>query len=56
MGKKHCYVYQIYHTYAAVKHKKADLSLERSAEINLEFIKFVKKNINRLPLTKDGEY
>ena len=34
---------RIYHTYAAVKHKKADLSLERSAEINFEFIKFVKK-------------
>ena len=47
---------RIYHTYAEVKHKKADLSPERSAEINFEFIKFVKKNINHLPLTKDGEY
>ena len=37
---------RIYHTYAAVKHKKADLSLERSAEINFEFIKFVKKYIS----------
>ena len=32
----------ICHTLVALKHKKTDLSLETSAEINFEFIKFVK--------------
>ena len=30
------------HTRVALKHKKTDLSLETSSEINFEFIKFVK--------------
>ena len=33
---------RICHTCVALKHKKTDLSFERSAEINFEFIKFVK--------------
>ena len=35
-----------------IKHKKTNLSLETSAEINFEIIKFIKKNVNCLPLTK----
>ena len=34
---------RICHTCVAFKHKKTDLSFERSTEINFEFIKFVKK-------------
>ena len=37
---------------ANIKHKKTDQSLEKSSEINFEFIKFVKKNENCLPSTK----
>ena len=33
----------IRHTYVALIHKKTELSLETSSEINFEFIKFVKK-------------
>ena len=40
------------HTCVALKHKKTDLSLEKSSEINFEFIKFVKEKLNCLPLTK----
>ena len=43
---------RIFHTCVALKHKKTDLPLETSAEINFEFIKFVKKIINCLHLTK----
>ena len=34
---------RICHTCVALKDKKTDLSFERSAEINFEIIKFVKK-------------
>ena len=43
---------RICHTCVALKHKKTDLSFERSAEINFEFIKCKKKNVNCLTLTK----
>ena len=33
---------RIGHTCVALKHKKTDLSLETSSEINFKFIKFVK--------------
>ena len=42
----------IRHTYVALIHKKTVLSLDTSSEINFEFIKFVKKNVKVLPLTK----
>ena len=38
-------------TCVALKHKKTDLSLETSSEINLEFIKFV-KNCKLSPIDK----
>ena len=34
---------RIGHTCVALKHKKTDLSLETSSEINFEFINFMKK-------------
>ena len=51
-AKKIVTLIRICHTCVALKHKKADLSLEITAEISFEFIKFVKKNVNFLPLTK----
>ena len=40
------------YTCVALIHKKTVISLETSSEINFEFIKFVKKNVKCLPLTK----
>ena len=39
---KGCYAYQNLSYLCCIKHKKTDLSFERSEEINFEFIKFVK--------------
>ena len=48
---------RICHTCVALKHKKTVVSFETSSEIIFEFIKFVKKNVNCLPLTKaNSEY
>ena len=41
--KKIITLIRICHTCVGLKHKKNDLSLETSTEINFEFIKFVKK-------------
>ena len=40
--KKLVMLIRIGHTCVALKHKKTDLSLETSSEINFKFIKFVK--------------
>ena len=48
--KKVIRLIRIRHTCVALIHKKTVLSLETSSEINIEFIKFVKKKC--LPLTK----
>ena len=45
-SKKIVTLIRICHTCVALKHKKTDLSLETSAEINFAFIKFVKKSVN----------
>ena len=50
--KKIVTLIRICHTCVALKHKKTDLSLETSAEINFAFIKFVKKKCKCLSLTK----
>ena len=42
-AKKIVTLIRLCHTCVALKHKKTDLSLETSAEINFKFIKFVKK-------------
>ena len=49
--KKNVTLIRICHTCVAFKHKKTDLSLETRTEISFEVIKFVKKNVNFLPLT-----
>ena len=51
MRKKDCYAYQNRHTCVALLHKKTVLSLVTNSEINVEFIKFVKKG-KCLPLKK----
>ena len=51
-AKKIVKLIRIRHTCVALIHKKTVLSLETSSEINFEFIKFVKKNVKCLPLTK----
>ena len=44
MRKKKIFILiRISHTCVALQHKKSNLSLETSSEINFEFIKFVKK-------------
>ena len=43
---------RIRHTCVALIDKKTVLSLETSSKINFEFIKFVKKIVKCLPLTK----
>ena len=43
---------RICQTCVALIHKKTVLSLETSSEINFEFIKFVKRFVKCLPLTK----
>ena len=45
---------RIGHTCVVLTHKKTDLPLEISSEINSEFIKLV-KNVNYLPLTKPNK-
>ena len=50
--KKIVKLIRIRHTCVALIHKKTVLLLETSSEINFEFIKFVKKNVKSLPLTK----
>ena len=52
MRKKIVMFIRIRHTCVALIHKKTVLSLEKSSEINFEFIKFVKKIVKCLPLTK----
>ena len=52
MRKKIVMLIRIRHTRVALIHKKTVLSLETCSEINFEFIKFVKKNVKCLPLTK----
>ena len=51
-AKKIVMLIRIRHTCVALIHKKTVLSLETSSEINFEFIKFVKKIVKCLPLTK----
>ena len=51
-AKKNVTLIRICQTCVAFKHKKTDLSPETSTEISFEFIKFVKKNVKCLPLTK----
>ena len=51
MRKKIVMLIRIRHTCVALLHNKTVLSLETGSEINLEFIKFVKKG-KCLPLTK----
>ena len=53
MRKKDCYAYQNGHTCVALIHKKTILSLEKSLEINFEFIKFVKKTGKMSPFDKN---
>ena len=50
--KKIVMLIRMRHTCVALIHKKTVLSLETSSEINFEFIKFVKKVVKCLPLTK----
>ena len=46
-------IIRIRHTCVALIHReKTVLSLETSSEINFKFIKFVKKKVKCLPLTK----
>ena len=47
-AQKYVLIIRIGHTCVALKHKKTDLSLETTSEINSEFIKFE----NYRPLTK----
>ena len=49
--KKDCYAYQNSSYCVALLHKKTVLSLETSLDINFEFIKFVKQNGKRSPMT-----
>ena len=51
-AKKLIRLIRIRHTCVALIHKKTVLPLETSSEINFEFIKFVKKKVKFLPLTK----
>ena len=51
-AKKIVMLIRIRHTCVALIHKKTVLSVEKSSEINFEFIKFVKIFVKCLPLTK----
>ena len=51
-AKKTVMIIRFRHTCVALLHKKKNLSRETSSEINFEFIKFVRKNVKCLPLTK----
>ena len=52
--RKFVMLIRIGHTCVILKHKKTDLPLETSSEINSKFIIFV-KNVNYLPLTKPNK-
>ena len=45
--KKIVMLIRVGHTCVALKHKKTDLSLETSSEINCEFIKFIKSPFDK---------
>ena len=54
-AKKLVMLIRICHTCVVLKHKKTDLSLETSAEINFEFIKNLKKNCKLSPFDENKQ-
>ena len=56
MGKKHCYVYQNLSYLCCSKTQESWLITWKKRRNQFRIYQICKKNINRLPLTKDGEY